>query len=123
MHQACQEQDAEFIVVVIPTKEFVFEKSIQDNLDAMRFAEELVKIIENEKITRKMLFDHFAESGIPFIDTVDHLRDQIGRRQMYTRSAVDLHPNRNGYEVIGEAVSRYLLDHSADENAQKKANP
>jgi lysophospholipase L1-like esterase len=48
-----------------------------------------------------------ADDKIPYVDPLPALKKSVGEG-LYTSSAGDMHPNRNGYRVIGEAVADYL---------------
>jgi lysophospholipase L1-like esterase len=41
------------------------------------------------------------------VDTLPALKQSVGN-QLYAQTTRDMHPGKNGYRVIGEAVSEYL---------------
>ena len=42
---------------------------------------------------------------ISYIDTLPALRNSLSQ-ELYARTAADIHPNRNGYRLIGEQCTR-----------------
>jgi hypothetical protein len=47
------------------------------------------------------------EERIPYVDPLPALRRRVGDH-LYARSDRDMHPARNGYRVIGDAVAAFL---------------
>ena len=57
------------------------------------------------------------------MDTLPALRGKVAE-QLYTRSDGDMHPNKNGYRVIGEVVGEFIAqDHrsAADRESPRAA--
>jgi hypothetical protein len=50
-------------------------------------------------------------AGIPYVDTLPALKRNV-TRHLYTQSDRDMHPGKNGYGVIGEAVADFLQKRS-----------
>jgi len=67
------------------------------------------KLLANERIAREQLFEFMSDQGIPYVDPLPNLRNSIGQG-LYAASAGDMHPNKNGYHVIGEAVAAHLKE-------------
>lgn len=106
MNDICQQRKIDFRVVVIPTKEMVFADQLENRVtDAER--ETLVRLFENERLARDKLFAFLNSESIQVIDPLPDLQSAVGKR-LYARTAADMHPGRNGYKVIGDAVSRSL---------------
>jgi hypothetical protein len=66
------------------------------------------RLLDNERIARARVFEFLADSGIQSVDTLPRLRQEVGK-QLYVRNAADMHPSRNGYRVIAEAINEKLL--------------
>ena len=108
MNEICQGNGIQFVVIMIPTKESVFSRYIEHNSN-ISMSETNDQVIEKERIARKTLHEYFAASKIKFFDPLGKMEEAIDREKLYAASAVDMHPNKNGYRVIAEAVSGYLL--------------
>jgi lysophospholipase L1-like esterase len=103
MNRECRANNIEFVVAVIPTKETVFSEYLEHN-SALRLSDALDKVIANERIARQKLFDFFDTSGIHYVDTLPALKQSV-QHELYTRNAQDIHPNKNGYKLIAEAIA------------------
>ena len=106
MNGFCRELGAQLVVVIIPTKEMVFAEYMQSS-DRPDLQEVVQKLIADQSLAREKLFSFLQQANIPFVDTLPSLRKQSSQ-SLYARSAADMHPGRNGYRVIGEAVSDAL---------------
>jgi len=103
MKELCRQNDTHFVVVVIPTKEMVFADHLENRL-AMPLGDVIHKLLTNERMARDKTFDALRQSGIDVVDVLPALRAQRGS-QLYARTAGDMHPNGNGYRVIGQTVA------------------
>ena len=111
MNEVCRREDIRFVVAVIPTKETVFAEFLEHNaklpLSAM-----LDKLIAGEREARATMFAFFAARSIEYVDVLPALKGSVDQ-ELYARSASDMHPNRNGYRVIGEAIWEALRTREA----------
>lgn len=106
MNEVCREAGCRFLVVIIPTKETVFAEYIEKKPD-LHLHEALTRVITNERAARKTLVDYLADEHIAFVDTLPALQHAV-KDQLYAQTTRDMHPGKNGYRVIGEAVAQYL---------------
>lgn len=106
MDRACQKKGCRLLVVIIPTKETVFSDYLMSN-PTLHLHEVLSKVIVNERVARKVLVEFLASAGIAHLDVLPVLKQSVGN-QLYAQTTRDMHPGKNGYRVIGEAVSEYL---------------
>lgn len=106
MDNACKQEGCRFLVVIIPTKETVFSEYLEKN-SQLHLHEALNRVIVNERSARKTLVDFLAGEGIAHVDTLPALKQAVGN-QLYAQTTRDMHPGKNGYRVIGEAVAEYL---------------
>jgi hypothetical protein len=102
MNEICRRNHVQFVVVVIPIKELVFSDYLEHNA-SLRLSAELDKLAANGRMARERTFQFLTDSGISYVDTLPALRKSVGQ-QLYARTAADMHPNKNGYRVIAEAV-------------------
>ncbi len=106
MDDLCKQNHVQFVVVVIPTKETVFADYLEHNA-SLPLDDVLDKVIANERIARTQLFTFLGDNHIPSIDTLPALRKSVGQH-LYFDGATDMHPGKNGYHVIAEAVAEAL---------------
>lgn len=106
MNEVSRQNGADFLVVVIPTKESVFSTYIERN-SQLPLYNVLNDVIVNERLARKNLFDFLNDASIHYVDALPSLQGSV-EQQLYARTAADIHPNKNGYRVIAEAVAEVL---------------
>jgi hypothetical protein len=108
MNQACQQQACRLAVVLIPTKEMVFADHLLRN-PQVHLREVIASLVENEREATAKLHEFLDRADIPYVDTLPALRRNLGGH-LYALSDHDMHPSKNGYRVIGEAVAALLRD-------------
>lgn len=106
MNETCQQNRTQFLVVVIPTKEMVFSNYLEHDTQ-LPLHDVVEKLLANERSARSQLFNFMTVTNIPYVDTLPAL-EESSQKGLYAVSAVDMHPNKNGYRVIAEAVSEAL---------------
>jgi hypothetical protein len=103
MNGTCQQHRIRFLVVVIPIKEEVFSDYLEHNPN-LPLSDVLDKLLPNDRLARQRTFDFLTESNIPYVDPLPALKNSLGN-ELYARSATDMHPSKNGYRVIAEAIA------------------
>jgi hypothetical protein len=106
MDRLCRSNNAQLVVALIPTKETVFAPHFEGRPAAEQG--NIPDLIANEEQARTALLGFLAQSGITFVDALPALRQASTAEKLYTPSAADMHPGKNGYRVIAEAVARDL---------------
>lgn len=106
MNNICQQNHIQFMVVVIPTKETVFSDYLERN-SKLPLDDVIDQVLVNERLARVQLFKFMTDSTIPYVDALPALKKSVGQG-LYASSAVDMHPNRNGYRVIAEATAEVV---------------
>ncbi|MCK5507324.1 MAG: hypothetical protein KAI50_02250 [Desulfobacterales bacterium] len=106
MNDICRQNNTQFVVVIIPTKETVFAEFLEHN-SMVHLGPVIDELILNERIATNELIDFFYSSGIHYIETLPALRRAVDK-ELYTRSHRDMHPGKNGYRAIAEAVAEYI---------------
>jgi hypothetical protein len=106
MNEISRQNHVQFLVAVIPTKEMVFADYFEQNPD-MPLSDVIDKLVANERIAREKTFRFFTTSHISYVDTLPALKRSV-RKELYARTAADMHPSRNGYKVIAEMVFEAL---------------
>ncbi len=102
MNQICRRNHIQFVVVVIPIKEMVFSDYLEHNA-SLSLRAELDKLLANERLAREKTFQFLTEAGISYVDVLTAMKNSVGG-QLYARTAADMHPGKNGYRVIAEAI-------------------
>jgi hypothetical protein len=102
MNEISRQNHVQFIVAVIPTKEMVFSDYLEHN-STLPLSDVVDKLLANERLARERLFKFLTDSTISYVDTLPALKQSV-EHELYARLATDMHPNRNGYRVIAEAV-------------------
>jgi hypothetical protein len=106
MHAECLASGCRLVVVLIPTKETVFADYLLES-SRIHLRDVIAELIDQEGVARKRVVEFLDQRGISHIDALPALRRKSAHR-LYTRSDGDMHPNRNGYRVIGEAVAEFF---------------
>jgi hypothetical protein len=106
MARACRESGCHLIVAVIPTKETVFAEYVSRSA-GMRLREVVVDLVNQEAQAKARLIEFLDHAGIAYVDALPALRRKV-TEHLYTRSDGDMHPNKNGYRVIGEVVGEFI---------------
>jgi hypothetical protein len=106
MNDLCAKRGCRFVLLAIPTKEMVFAEYLERS-EHRHLHDAVVKLIGNERLARERLFKYLDAANVDYIDALPALRRDL-THQLYARTPRDMHPNRNGYRVLGELVAEYL---------------
>lgn len=106
MDSACREAGCRLLVVIIPSKETVFSDYIENN-PTLHLHDAMNRVIVNERSIKETLIEFLDDAGISHVDTLSALKGAV-TNQLYAQTTRDMHPGKNGYRVIGEAVAQYL---------------
>jgi hypothetical protein len=106
MDETCQKNHIQFVVVVIPIKEMVFSQYLEHNTK-LALTDVLDRLLLNERLASDRTFKFLTDENIPYVDPLPALQEAAGQ-ELFTRSAGDTHPNKNGYKIIAKAVAERL---------------
>lgn len=106
MNEISRQHHIQFVIAVIPTKEMVFAEYLEHK-PGLPLSDILDRLLSNERLAREKTFEFLRSSNIVHVDTLPALRNSLSH-ELYVRTAADIHPGRNGYRVIGEAVFEAL---------------
>ena len=106
MARICRENGCTFAVVIIPTKETVFADDLE-HAPNLALKEAVNTVLSNERSARRELGEFLDKAGIPYVDTLPALRKAVSE-ELYARTTADMHPSKNGYKVIGQAVADFM---------------
>ena len=105
MARVCSDNGCTFAVVIIPTKETVFADYLE-RTPGLPLKDAVDAVIANERVARQQLGQFLDEAKIPYVDTLPALR-RSAANGLYAQTTEDMHPGRNGYKVIGDAVAEF----------------
>jgi hypothetical protein len=106
MNEAARRAGSRFAVAIIPTKETVFADYLLRD-PTVRLRNEIRDLVTLEGEATRQVIAALDGAGIPHVETLPELRRNV-RNHLYVRSDKDMHPNGNGYHVIGKAVAQFL---------------
>lgn len=106
MNEICRKNDIQFVVVVIPTKEMVFSQYLEQN-PKIPLSDVVGRVLVNERLALDRTFKFLTDAKILYVDPLPAMQKSAGQG-LFTRSAGDMHPNKNGYRVIAETVAERL---------------
>jgi hypothetical protein len=112
MNETCQKNHIQFLVVVIPTKEMVFSQYLEHN-PKIALSDVVDKLLVDERVALGRTFKFLSDANIPYVDPLAALQKSADQG-LFSRSAADMHPNKNGYRIIAEAVAEHLKQGEAE---------
>jgi lysophospholipase L1-like esterase len=108
MNAYCLNHGVRFLVVLIPTKESVYAKYVEND-PTLENAEAIRLWVANERAVNAKVEAFFRDRKITYVDPLPDLQQQVTRVSLYPGN-YDGHPNKNGYRIIAETVARYLRE-------------
>lgn len=100
----CRQEGVDLIVLVLPTKELVFESLVEDLRRFPGYAE----LVVLEHALRAKIAQTLADQGIDHVDALDALRACFDRGEQPYAVSGDGHPNATGYHAIATVVAEHL---------------
>ena len=101
MRKRVVEAGAEYLVLLVPTKEYVFWPKVESPADHPM----LEALVETEARLHEELEVFLRSEGIRYVDPSPALRSSVEQPYFANR---DGHPNRRGHEIIAREVLRQL---------------
>lgn len=103
MHEFCAERGMTLIVVLLPTKEFVFHDRVRD----WRSQQDYARLMAAEAEARGDLVRFLRDNQIAFVDPLQRLKEAVD--QPYFEN-VDGHPNASGHSIIAARIVDFLRE-------------
>lgn len=106
MKAICDQNHIQFLILVIPTKDSVFSPLFEQRSD-VALSDVIRKVAFNERLAREKMFEFLKDNAIPYVDALPALQAST-EHELYARTAQDMHPGRNGHNVIAGALFQTL---------------
>ncbi len=94
--------NVKLVVVLIPTKEFVYAELMNGE---RKSTGTYARLVDMEQKARQELLSSCAEDQINCVDALPDLRKAIEQRQQIYPSSAESHPNAAGYRILALKVS------------------
>lgn len=104
MQQLARRDGIRFIVLLIPTKEFVFSEQAK-NIAAPNYH----TLVQNERQFWELVKSYLEMRSIEFIDAVPPLQSELEAGAQPYKVSHGGHPNEHGQHTIAKAVYDYLV--------------
>jgi len=105
MHTFCKEYGISFMVVLLPTKEKVYEPVINKHPD-INFFSVFQRVFTFEDSIKHTIIKDLKKDSIHYIDVLPPLQNAIKKQQIYPITR-DGHPNKNGCQIIAASAAKY----------------
>lgn len=104
MKNRTKEAGVEFLVVLIPTKERVYEELVNANKGSTIFNQ----LVVDEEVLEKGLVQFFERERIRYLPLLPSLKLALWSGLAPYPNNSDGHPNGTGYQVLSECIAAYL---------------
>lgn len=105
IHEQCRDRQVDLLVLLIPTKEYVYQDTVLDrgmDLSGSSFQE----LIESEERVKARVRAQLDSAGVAYLDLVEPMRAAAAQNAIFPES--DGHPNALGYSIIATEVSNWI---------------
>ena len=106
MNELCKQNHVAFVIAIIPTKEMVFSEYFEHHPE-LPLSDIVTRTGVNGLLAKQKTIQFLTDSDIAFVDTLPALK-RSADHELYARNSSDMHPNKNGYGVIAEAIAEAL---------------
>ena len=114
MNELATQHDKRFLVLLIPTKEFVFHELVR------KPSPSYLNLIQNEKLVWKATKEFFEKNDIEYVDVFPAFREQLSTGILPYQVSHDGHPNEHGHLAIANFVYTQVKgNQNFSKNAEK----
>lgn len=118
MNESATQRNIRFIVVLIPTKELVFQEVWTNPPPVYR------ELTGNEGVMWEITKEALKHDGIEYVDALPALREQLAFGIQPYHVSFDGHPNEHGHRAISSLVAARLKQpHQVNEDFSKPQSP
>lgn len=114
MKQISDRRGIKFTVLLIPTKEIVYQDYLYDN-ENLRFTKEINNLLDHEHVIREKSINYFKEHDLAFIDALPSMQQAADSLKIYPPTYND-HPNPRGYELMAKSYFNSLQGYDLSKN-------
>jgi hypothetical protein len=107
MRSVADQNSFRLVVALIPTKRRVYG-NLMDRAGDLRRYPQLANAVRQEDAVRDTIVGFLHENSIEAVDLLPALERDVEEHDPYPHT--DMHPNKDGYRVIAEAINNYLSD-------------
>jgi hypothetical protein len=111
MKKQCDVHNIDFLVVIFPTKEMVFEEAV--NADFKNHPVSMKKLFEAENHGNLLLKNFLEQSVISYVDLKMELAKVSGNMKLFYQDS-NGHMNRNGHKVAASAIYKSFFTTNFD---------
>lgn len=104
MNERAADRNIQFVVVLIPTKELVFQELWRSPSPTYR------NLTEDEVVLWKITKDSLERNGIEYVDALPALREQLAFGVQPYKVSHDGHPNEHGHKAVANLIAAYLIE-------------
>ncbi|MBN2029010.1 hypothetical protein JW824_02090 [bacterium] len=98
MHQLAAQENRQFMVVLIPTKERVFQEFVEGPTPSYQI------LMKNEERLWKTVKAFLETHGIDYVDALPSLQDLLSKGIQPYKVDYDGHPNKYGHQAIADLL-------------------
>ncbi|BBM85643.1 SGNH/GDSL hydrolase family protein [Candidatus Uabimicrobium amorphum] len=102
MKQKCDEKNIRFVVLMIPTAEYVFHDYLIERKYSL--PEKYQELVSNEKVIVNDISSYFEKNGIEHVTILNELKHALETTGKLYPTEGDAHPVAAGYEVYARGV-------------------
>jgi lysophospholipase L1-like esterase len=102
INESLNQRNVRFVVLAIPTKEFVFEELVREQGGGV--SQDYDNLIKYEKLILENMAEFCGTNGIPFVSAVPALRQCLEKGEQPYRIDDDGHPSPTGHRAIAATV-------------------
>jgi hypothetical protein len=96
----------------------VFQHYLEHN-SQIALSDVVDKLLRDERVALDRTFQFLHDSNIAFVDPLPAMQAAAGP-DLFAHSAGDMHPNKNGYRIIANAVAESLNQSHLEQSALTK---
>lgn len=111
MNEKAQEDNIIFVVLLIPTKEYTFQKLLgKSDLHRQANEKSYEGLIFNERDLLQQIIELLKSNNINYVDPSSYLQEKVEQKTQLYPITYDPHPNALGHQTIAEFIHNFLQE-------------